>query len=403
MKIGIYNEASRGSSSIGGSECVAAVLAEALGRFHQVEIVHHRPSLSKEQLMEVSGADLSAIHLRRVAIETSIITTKNPCRRYREAQAWQATVSEPYDLFISIVHSMPPFCHAPQGVLIVLFPFYSASGLHPWQALWRHEEPLWKILGSGYFAWEWKRRLDTYQLKTAISHFVRDWTKRRWGIDCQVAYPPVESDFRVVDKTNSILSVGRFASAGVNKRQLEMVTTFRAMQDAHWSQWQYYCVGGLGELPEDQAYFEHIRDVGAGSRAVVLANVERARIRTLYEQAKIFWHAAGYGEDDSVHPELTEHFGIVTVEAMAAGCVPIVINKGAQPEIIQHGVNGFLWNTLDELKQYTLLVARDEQLRVRLSQAARAHAQFFSRERFVQRFLQLLQPSLSQSREESLA
>jgi glycosyltransferase involved in cell wall biosynthesis len=38
---------------------------------------------------------------------------------------------------------------------------------------------------------------------------------------------------------------------------------------------------------------------------------------------------------------------------MAAGCVPVVVNKGGQPEIVEHGKNGFVWNTLDELKAYS--------------------------------------------------
>lgn len=90
----------------------------------------------------------------------------------------------------------------------------------------------------------------------------------------------------------------------------------------------------------------------------------------------------------------SEHFGIATVEAMAAGCVPVVINKGAQPEIVQHGINGFLWSTLEELKKYTLLVAQDHPLREQLSQAARERARFFDSENFLRRFMKLLSPSL---------
>ena len=71
---------------------------------------------------------------------------------------------------------------------------------------------------------------------------------------------------------------------------------------------------------------------------------------------------------------------------MAAGCVPIVINRGGQREIVEHGVTGFLWNTLDELKRYTLLVARDPALRSRVAEAARQRAACFTPERFVARF-----------------
>ena len=122
----------------------------------------------------------------------------------------------------------------------------------------------------------------------------------------------------------------------------------------------------------------------------MLANLERSRLRQLYAQARIFWHAAGYGECDE-RPELSEHFGMATVEAMSAGCIPVVINKGRQPEIVEHGVSGFLWNSLVELKEYTAVLMRDELLRARMQQAALARAALLSRERFVSRFLGLLQ------------
>ena len=52
----------------------------------------------------------------------------------------------------------------------------------------------------------------------------------------------------------------------------------------------------------------------------------------LYEQASIFWSATGLDEDPEVHPVRFEHFGITTVEAMAAGAVPIVLAGGGRGE-----------------------------------------------------------------------
>src|SRR5207237_1222717 len=111
-------------------------------------------------------------------------------------------------------------------------------------------------------------------------------------------------------------------------------------------------------------------------------------------RAKVFWHAAGYGDGPDVLPEFSEHFGIATAEAMAAGCVPVVIGQGAQPELVEHGVSGFLWHTLDELKDYTLQVINDDGLRLRLSEAARARARAFARDNFVNSYLNLLRPLL---------
>ena len=70
---------------------------------------------------------------------------------------------------------------------------------------------------------------------------------------------------------------------------------------------------------------------------------------------------------------------------MAAGCVPVVINKGGQPEIVEHGKSGFVWNTLDELKKYTQLLADDSSLWKQMSAAARERARGFARERFIEK------------------
>ena len=67
---------------------------------------------------------------------------------------------------------------------------------------------------------------------------------------------------------------------------------------------------------------------------------------------------------------------------MASGCVPVVIGKGGQREIVNHGKNGFLWDSLDELKKYTLLVIEDEALRNSLAHAAPLSLEKFNRRNF---------------------
>ena len=108
-------------------------------------------------------------------------------------------------------------------------------------------------------------------------------------------------------------------------------------------------------------------------------------MRSFFERARIFWHATGLNDDTDAHPELAEHFGIATVEAMAAGCVPVVIDKGGQREIVEHGRTGFLWTTVDEMKACTLRLIADDGLWSRMSVAARQQATRFTRGRFVDR------------------
>lgn len=61
-------------------------------------------------------------------------------------------------------------------------------------------------------------------------------------------------------------------------------------------------------------------------------------------------------------------------EAMAAGVVPVVENRGGIPDQVIHGYNGFLCENNAEFKQYCQLLYRDSSLRARMSANARAFA-----------------------------
>lgn len=47
-----------------------------------------------------------------------------------------------------------------------------------------------------------------------------------------------------------------------------------------------------------------------------------------------------------------EPFGMAVIEALACGTPVIAMNRGAMPEIIEHGVNGFLANNEEEFAEY---------------------------------------------------
>jgi glycosyltransferase involved in cell wall biosynthesis len=379
MRIGLYIEHGDGNG-VGGAELMMAHLASAWSRAHEVHLIHHRPPLTKERIASFSTDDYSRVIVRCLPRDEEPQAFTNPFHRYGAARDWHRGLSEGYDLFVNCTHWLPAFCHARVGALLVLFPFYVRPGESPqMRAL-----PRWKQLRHGaYHDIEWQRRLATYQHRFAISEFTRDWTERRWGINCRIVHPPVDVNFGHRSKEQLVLSVGRFSTKAHTKKQLEMMQSFCEMHRGFMAGWTYACVGGLNARVENHTYFERVRQAGAGASTLVEANLDRARVKNLFERARIFWHATGLGEDPDAHPELAEHFGIATVEAMAAGCVPVVINRGGQPEIVQHGVTGFVWNTLDELRTYTQLLAEDHALWTRMSAAARARAHEFSRERFV--------------------
>jgi glycosyltransferase involved in cell wall biosynthesis len=395
VNIGIYSEPA--GATIGGAEYIVAVLAEALAKQHQVEIVHHRAELTSSLLAEHFALNLDAVRTRHIPYDKAHRPKRRGrWHRYNRLKSWHANLSEPYDLFINVTHGVPPFCHAKFGVLVVLFPMFKPFTVSPWVDDAPHR---WSFMRTcmcrSYYEWEWKKRLQSYRKIVAISQFARKWTRDRWKVDCEVIYPPVNTRWATAEKANLILSVGRFIAAGTKKNQVEMASIFRKMLENGLCGWTFACVGSLGGSLPDRGYFEEVRRVMPSSKNQVLANVERAELAKLYGQAKIFWHATGYGSDEKSAPELMEHFGIATVESMAAGCVPVVINAGGQSEIVEHGVSGFLWNTLDELAEYTSQLINDDGLRARMSMAARARSQIFDQHNFIDRFQHLLKPFIS--------
>jgi glycosyltransferase involved in cell wall biosynthesis len=86
-----------------------------------------------------------------------------------------------------------------------------------------------------------------------------------------------------------------------------------------------------------------------------------------------------------------EHFGMSTVEAMSAECVPVVINKGGQKEIVSQGESGYLWHTVDELIEYSMRLMTDRDLLARMQAQARARFRQFDRQHFSDRLISLFQ------------
>ncbi len=82
------------------------------------------------------------------------------------------------------------------------------------------------------------------------------------------------------------------------------------------------------------------------------------------------WHAAGLGADLEEHPDRAEHFGIAPIEAMSTGGVPLVFAAAGPTEVVQDGINGLHFRTLDELVMQTLELIGDRPRRERLAAAA---------------------------------
>ena len=170
-------------------------------------------------------------------------------------------------LFINFTHHLPPFCHADKGVLVILFPFDKP----PYQHSEGKQLSPAGFIKHRYHQWEWKKRIDSYQETISISQFTRNWATERWAIDSQVINPPVDTDFRSIEKSQMILSVGRFATEGHSKNQLDMMRAFHELAGDQLAGWSYSCVGGLADSPTDRSYFEQVLSLGRECGAETIA------------------------------------------------------------------------------------------------------------------------------------
>ncbi len=137
--------------------------------------------------------------------------------------------------------------------------------------------------------------------------------------------------------------------------------------------------------------------VGRGSREnAVLARLRAAgviddvdHLRGVGAEAVFGLYA---GADVYLSTSAHETFGLAILEAMACGCVPVCFAVGAIPELVEHGVTGYLVepNDVDGLLERIAALAADPTLRRAMAANCRQRAAGFT----WQRHLRLLEQAV---------
>lgn len=226
-----------------------------------------------------------------------------------------------------------------------------------------------------------KMRVDHFFCNSFFTKFFID---KEFGINSQVIYPPVDTVVKKNKKQNVILHVGRFRARNIDsgdyKKQGVMIGVFKKMVERGLKGWKLILAVGLQD--EDKPKFEKLKENAKDYPIEFLINLNKADLHKAYSTSKIYWHASGYGENLDENPELAEHFGISTVEAMGAGVVPVVINAGGQKEIVENGEDGYLWDSLEDLINKTNSLVEDNKLWEKISEKAIQKSRKFSGDRF---------------------
>lgn len=233
----------------------------------------------------------------------------------------------------------------------------------------------------------WGRlKLKGWDLIIYNSRFTKEHSQNYWSIKSDVVYPPVDtSSVKLSKKEKYLLSVGRFFGYLKDKKHALLIEIFRELfETGSINGWSLHLVGSAGDGDKD--YLVQLKGLAKDLPVKFYPNLEYDKLTGLYGQSSIYWHAAGFGESD---PTKMEHFGISTVEAMAGGCVPVVIGQGGQREIVEDGRSGYLWQSLDELKKLTLKLVKDDGLRQRMGEESVQRAKLFSKENFANKIVQI--------------
>lgn len=352
MKIGIFDPY---LDDLGGGEKYMMTIAECLSRNNQVTIFWD----NKNDLNKV--AERFSLDIQKIVFKKNIFSSDySLLKRCIESLKYDVIIVLS-DGSIPLVLSKKLFIHFQQP-----FPAIKLS---------------WKIILK-------KMRVTSFFCN---SFFTKSFIDKEFKINSKVLYPPIDTKTKVLKKENMILHVGRFRVinlGGDYKKQEVMINTFKKMVDLGIKNWRLILAVGLGD--EDNDKFTNLQRKAEGYPIEFLINANRDKLGDVYSRSKIYWHASGYGENLDKNPELAEHFGISTVEAMGAGCVPVVINAGGQKEIVENNKSGFLWSSLEELIKKTNSIIKDQKLWDKMSKNAIKRSGVFSGNRFCNELMDIV-------------
>lgn len=92
----------------------------------------------------------------------------------------------------------------------------------------------------------------------------------------------------------------------------------------------------------ERPYFEHVVKPLLGPDVRLVAEISPQEKYDYLKRAKVVIFSSQWEEP----------FGLVMIEAMACGTPVVALRRGAAPEIIKHGVTGYLGETEEELASY---------------------------------------------------
>ena len=212
----------------------------------------------------------------------------------------------------------------------------------------------------------------------ACSKFVAKNEEKR-GLRCGVLYPPVDVNYfsycKAIEqshhiKKDQVITVSRISM----EKNLENIPKIAKLVD---NGIKFFIVGGFESYTALSLIRETIKKLNVGNRVKILINISREKLRELLLESKVY-----------LHTRKNEPFGITIVEAMSAGCIPVVHNSGGPCEFVPTDLR---YQTLLEcVKKVEREVGRWSDTKAfKMNNISKK----FSKEKFSERFLDILSKS----------
>ena len=239
-----------------------------------------------------------------------------------------------------------------------------------------------RVLLGAQARWE---RLNTRRadLVMVTSHYCAEVARREYGVPAErIAVVPESIDLEAWDDQFAraerrprhgpvVLSVARMYP---RKRLEDLLRAGRVLKDSIPDAQ----IRIVGRGPEWDSLVRAHADLGLGDSVRLLGDVSRERLGEEYVNADVF-----------CLPSVQEGFGIVFLEAMAAGLPVVACRAAAVPEVVRDGVTGVLTPPRDPaaLAEALETLLRDPARARQLGAEGRRHAEGFTPRHVAERFL----------------
>jgi len=218
------------------------------------------------------------------------------------------------------------------------------------------------------------------------SRFNQSVINKDLGVTALVVYPPVNIEkIEITPKNqkraNVVVTVSRFRSA----KRLEIIPKVAERV----KNCDFILIGTVDKDSKEclkQIYLRG-RKLQVQSRIRIFMNKPFRFVSESLSKAKVF-----------LHTQPLEAFGMSVVEAMAAGCVPVVPkNGGPWFDILDHkqGEYGYSYRSVEEAAEIIEMLVEDDVLRREVSARAVRRTMFFNSSVFDKKILGIIEKTLS--------